>query len=91
MKKKNPRRRPATEADVKRAKAAAQEEAISLAMAIMFTAMLDGGFLTPEQMKPAWEKVNYLSDSIAKRYVNVHDLVKVLEEEYDIILGEGKR
>lgn len=85
MKKKiNPRRRPATEADILRSREEGRTEAIGLAMAIMFTAMLDGGFLTPEQMRPAWDKVNYLSDSIVKGYVNVADLRRTLKEEYDI-------
>ena len=49
-------------------------------------AMLDGGYLTPEQMPGAWEKVNYLSDSIAKGYVNAADMRKTLREEYGIRL-----
>ena len=83
-KKINPRRRPATEADILRAREEGRTEAIGLAMTIMFTAMLDGGFLAPEQMRPAWDKVNYLSDSIVKGYVNVADLRRTLKEEYDI-------
>ena len=43
MPKTNPRRRPATQADVERAKKNAQGEAISLAMTIMFTALLGQG------------------------------------------------
>ena len=34
--------------------------------------------------RPAWDKVNYLSDSIVKGYVNVADLRRTLKEEYDI-------
>ena len=63
-----------------------RNEGLSLAMAIMFTALLDGGYLQPEDMPGAWDKVNYLSDSIAKGYVNAADMRKTLLEEYGIRL-----
>ena len=68
------------------ARQAGREEGVSLATAILLMAMLDGGYLTPEQMPGAWEKVNYLSDSIAKGYVNAADMRKTLREEYGIRL-----
>lgn len=68
------------------ARKAGRNEGVSLAMAIMFSALLDGGYLKAEQMKGAWEKVNYLSDSIAKGYVNAADMRKTLAEEYGIKL-----
>lgn len=68
------------------ARQAGREEGVSLATAIMLTALLDGGYLTPEQMLGAWEKANYLSDSIAKGYVNAADMRKTLREEYGIRL-----
>lgn len=63
-----------------------REQGLTLAMAIMFTALLDGGYLQPEDMPGAWDKVNYLSDSIAKGYVNAADMRKTLLEEYGIKL-----
>ena len=63
-----------------------REQVLTLAMAIMFTALLDGGYLQPEDMAGAWDKVNYLSDSIAKGYVNAADMRKTLLEEYGIRL-----
>lgn len=63
-----------------------RNEGLTLAMAIMFTALLDGGYLQPDDMAGAWEKVNYLSDSIAKGYVNAEDMRKALLEEYGIKL-----
>lgn len=71
----------ATEALIK-----GRNEGLSLAMAIMFTALLDGGYLQPDDMPGAWDKVNYLSDSIAKGYVNATDMRKTLLEEYGIRL-----
>ncbi len=63
-----------------------RNQGLTLAMAIMFTALLDGGYLQPEDMAGAWDKVNYLSDSIAKGYVNAADMRKALLEEYGIKL-----
>lgn len=63
-----------------------RNQGLTLAMAIMFTALLDGGYLQPEDMAGAWDKVNYLSDSIAKGYVNAADMRKTLLEEYGIRL-----
>lgn len=63
-----------------------REQGLTLAMAIMFTALLDGGYLQPDDMAGAWDKVNYLSDSIARGYVNAADMRKTLLEEYGIRL-----
>lgn len=84
MPKTNPRRRPATQADVERAKKAAQGEAISLAMTIMFTALLDKEGFTQEDLQRLWREVNDLSDSIAQGYVSAADLRNVLRREYDV-------
>lgn len=84
MPKTNPRRRPATQADVDRAKKAAQGEAISLAMTIMFTALLDKEGFTQEDLQRLWREVNDLSDSIAQGYVSAADLRNVLRREYDV-------
>lgn len=84
MPKTNPRRRPATQADVERAKKAAQGEAISLAMTIMFTVLLDKEGFTQEDLQRLWREVNDLSDSIAQGYVSAADLRNVLRREYSV-------
>lgn len=84
MKKVNPRRKPATQADVERAKTDAQAEAINIAMAIFFTVLCDKEHADKEIMRRVWDEVNDLSDSISKGYVNVSDLRDVLKREYDI-------
>ena len=84
MPKTNPRRRPATQADVNRAKQDAQSEAISLAMTIMFTALLDKEGFTQEDLQRLWREVNDLSDSIAQGYVSAADLRNVLRREYGV-------
>ena len=85
-KKINPRRKPATQADIIRAKQYAQDEAISLAMAIFFTVLVDKEHADKDIIARVWGEVEELSDSIAKGYVNANDLRKVLDEEYDIVV-----
>ena len=63
-----------------------REQGVRLAMAIMFATMMDVGYLKPEETKGFWEKVEYLSDSIAKGYVNATDLRRSLNEEYGLNL-----
>ena len=87
MKKKvNPRRRPATEADVERAKKDALEEAVVYAMAIFFTVLCDKEQADKEIMQRVWNEVNELSDSVTKGYVSISDLRRTLNEEYDIVI-----
>lgn len=89
MKKVNPKRRPATMADVEKAKREATNFGIDTAMAIMFTVLCDKEHADAEIMKRVWGEVNDLSDSIAKGYVNVSDLKDTLKREYGITFTEG--
>lgn len=82
----NPRRRPATLADVEKAKREAQDKGLNLAICIILSALLDRGFLDPEQMRPAWNAINDKSDSIIKGYCNINDLRRVLADEYEIFV-----
>lgn len=47
-KKINPRRRPCSEADVKKAKKEAEKFSLDMSIAIILSALLDGGFLTAD-------------------------------------------
>ena len=80
----NPRRRPATMADVERAKQEAFKEAVSYAIAIIFTALKDKGNMNNEELLRIWDAVNELSDSITRGYVSISDLRHVLLVEYGI-------
>lgn len=86
-KKVNPRRRPASQADVKRAKSAAMDEAVTAAWAILFTALRDKEGYGPKRLRRVWDEVNYLSESIDQGFVNVNDLRQALEEEAGIKLS----
>lgn len=84
MKKTNPRRRPATQADVKRAKREAQNEALSLSMVIFLTVMKDKEGATNDDLYRIWKEIEDLSDSVVQGYVDLWDLKTVLEKEYNI-------
>lgn len=89
MKKKmNPKRKPASYADVLKAKKDAQEKAIAYTWAIFFTVMRDKEGYGKQRLQRLWQEVNELSDSISKGYVNVHDLMKTLASEANIVLGD---
>lgn len=63
MKKKrvNPHRRPATLADVQKAKKAAQNEAVTTAWAIFFSALRDKEGFGYTRLRRVWDEVNYLA------------------------------
>lgn len=85
-KKINPRRKPCSQADIEKAKKQAEKTTLDMAIAIILSALLDGGFLATEQMYDAWQAINYKSDSINKGYCKPTDLIKMLADEYDIIV-----
>lgn len=84
-KKVNPRRKPATQADVEKAKQQAQTHAINMVWAVFFTALRDKEGFGYKRLRRVWDEVNYLSDSIDKGYVKLDDLVNELAE-YGITL-----
>lgn len=83
----NPRRRPATQADVERARDGAVTETVRFCMTIFFTVLLDKFAASKEDLQRVWDEVNDLSDSVKKKYVSLKDLKTVLVEEYDIHLN----
>ena len=84
-KKVNPRRRPATLADVNKAKKEAMNIAITSARATLFTALRDKEGFGYVRLRRVWDEVNYISDSIDKGYIDIDDLVNELKE-HDITL-----
>ena len=83
----NPRRRPATQADVERARDEAVRETVRFCMVVFFTVLLDKFAASKEDLQRVWDEVNDLSDSVKKKYVSLKDLKTVLVEEYDIRLN----
>ncbi len=85
-KKVNPRRHPATQADIIRAKKETQINAVKAAWAIMFTALRDKFGWDAEKLQKMWDEVEDLSDSVTQGYVSVADMMRTLEEEAGIYL-----
>ena len=85
-KKQNPRRRPATQADVNRARDQAVSDAVHLCIVIFFSVLLDKEGADKDILHRVWNEVNDLSDSINQGYVTEADLKRVLREEYDIYI-----
>jgi len=87
-KKVNPRRRPATQADVKRASAKATTEAIKMTWSMFFTVLRDKEGYSLEDLQRVWKEVEGLSDSIAQGYCTVSDLRDVLRVETGAFLRD---
>lgn len=86
MKKKtNPRRKPATQADVKKAKNDAVSEAVRLVVYMVLYVLIDKHNAPQEDIQQLAREVNDVADSIAKGYLDWKDIRQVLEEEYEVI------
>ena len=73
-KKTNPRRKPVSEAELKTWDDRAISYALIQAKCMCFQALIDKGFLQPEQVKPAWDAVRERAGSMDKGYVGLQEL-----------------
>lgn len=83
-KKVNPRRIPATHADIMRAKHWAQDRAVELCWCVFFSVLRDKEGADAETLRRVWREVNYLTESVVKKFVSVPDLARALKEEAGI-------
>lgn len=83
MAKINPRRRPATAADVNRAWEQGVLDGVTNACAIFMTVLVDK-FNGGDHIPDVWREVNKLSEEIKENRVSIADLKHVLATEYDI-------
>lgn len=82
MKKKiNPRRRPATHADIERAKDRAAVDLTITLQAMVFTVLGDKMGFDNDRMWDVWKGVQDLAESINEGRVSAADLMRVLLEE----------
>lgn len=86
-KKTNPRRIPVSKATLRKEVEATKAMSVDLAIAMFLTVMCDKFDYDEEQLRKVWHEVNSLSDSVAKGYVDINDLMDVLEDEYGIKLS----
>lgn len=82
----NPRRRPATAADVARAKKDAVHEATCAALIILFSVLRDRKGMTTDELQDIWASVMDRSDSINQGYCNLSDLRDTLAQEDGIYI-----
>ena len=84
MNKVNPRRRPATMADVNRAVEQATNDALTASAAIFLTVLCDKEGADAEIIQRVWQEMQELSQSIIDGYVSVADLKDTLRKEYGV-------
>lgn len=83
MAKTNPRRQPATQADVDRAWDRGVIAGVNNAVVIFLTVLVDK-FNGADHIADVWQEINKLSEEIKEGRVSCADLRTVLREEYDI-------
>lgn len=88
MKKKkvNPRRIPATQADINRAKDQATSEAIRRIVYLMLYILIDKHDAPMEDIQQLAKEINYYADSIDKDYITWKDVERVVRDEYKVYL-----
>ena len=87
-KKINPRRKPATQADVNRAKDEAVHVAIQNAWTLFFTVLRDKENYDLEGLRRVWSEIEDLSDSLAQGYCTFSDLKYALKKEEGVVMSE---
>lgn len=82
----NPRRRPATAADVARAKQAATTEATQAVATIFLSVLRDKKDMSMEELQDIWAAVEERCDSLGQGYCNLSDLRDTLAQEDGIYI-----
>ena len=85
-KKINPRRRPATQADVEKAKNQASSEAIRKILYLVLYILIDKHDAPKEDIHQLADEVNYYADSISRGYITWKDVERVVRDEYEVQL-----
>ena len=83
-KKTNPRRQPATMADIERAKNAATIEAMRRVIYLMLYILIDKHEAPREDIKQLADEFNYYADSVKQGYITWKDIEHVVKEEYEV-------
>ena len=73
----------AVERVIKKAKVEATNEAVSLALVLMFTVLLDK-YGAEEYIEDVWRDWNKLAEEVKEGRVKLHELRDVLRKEYQI-------
>lgn len=84
MKKTNPRRRPATQADVNKARKQATDQGVAAATAIVMFVLREKFGFGKVRLTRFWNEVNSLAEDVSSGEVKLDDIMDVLRDEYDI-------
>lgn len=84
-KKTNPHRIPKTK---EQAINEARSEGVNLAVAMCMTVLYDKMGFDNDKIADFWEHLEKLSGEVKEGRVNVHDLIRVLREEYSVEIGD---
>ena len=85
-KKVNPRRKPATQADVEKAKNQATSDAIRRILYLVLYILIDKHDAPKEDIQQLAAEVNYYADSISQGYITWKDVERVVRDEYEVEL-----
>ena len=87
MKKKvNPNRKPATHADINKAKKQAMEDSMRQILYLILYILIEKHEAPKEDIHQLASEVNYYADSITQGYVKWKDIERVVVEEYEVKL-----
>ena len=89
-KKINPRKKPATQADIKKAIARVADEIEEDVWALVFTVLRDKENNTTEDLHRIWDEINNLADSVRQGYVSFSDLKDTLKQEEGLVFTRGR-
>ena len=86
MKKKkvNPNRRPATQADVDKAKKYAMETSMRQLLYLILYILIEKHEAPREDIHQLAAEVNYFADSISQGYITWKDVERVVRDEYEV-------
>lgn len=79
----NPRRQPATKADVEKALSEGREQGAHLMFACILTSIKDIHMISNDDLCSMWEHSSKLLEEIKENRIKLADLDEVLAEEYD--------
>ena len=85
-KKVNPRKRPATGADVEKAKKYATNEAIKRILYLVLYVLIEKHDAPYDDIQQLAQEINYYADSIIRGYVSWKDIERVVVDEYKVSL-----
>lgn len=80
----NPRRRPKSEADVRKAKNEARDETMNTMMYMVLWVFADKHGANAEDLQKIKDELYDVADSINRGYIKWEDLRDTLEEEYGV-------